>query len=100
MNQIEPEQERRELSTVVQLMAGLQYKKEVIKSIFREVTVMYQEILKEGEQKGRKEGLQQGRQEGELTLIDVTPTKAVKLIPLDQLGNALNDFTLTPLHLR
>ncbi len=36
VNQIEPEQERRELSTVVQLMAGLPYKKELIESIFRE----------------------------------------------------------------
>jgi len=73
VNQIEPESERRELSTVVQLMAGLQYKEELIESIFREgmmrESVMYQKILREGEQQGLKRGLQQGlkrgRQEGE-----------------------------------
>ena len=110
VNQIEPESERRELSTVVQLMAGLQYKEELIESIFREgmmrESVMYQKILREGEQ----QGLQRGRQEGELTLIlrqlhrrlghlpdeVVSQIRDLSLEQLETLGEALLDFQTLP----
>lgn len=54
--------ERQEMSAYVQLMADLKYDKEVIRRVFREgmmrESVIYQEILHEGEEKGREEGRQ------------------------------------------
>ena len=48
--------ERQEMSAYVQLMAGLKYDKEVISRVFREgmmrESVIYQEILHEGEERG------------------------------------------------
>ena len=48
--------ERQEMSAYVQLMAGLKYDKEVIRRVFREgmmrESVIYQEILHEGEERG------------------------------------------------
>ena len=118
VNQIEPESERRELSTVVQLMAGLQYKEELIESIFREgmmrESVMYQKILREGEQQGLQQGLQQGRQEGRreeaCSLIlrqlhrrlghlpdeVVSQIRDLSLEQLETLGEALLDFQTLP----
>jgi predicted transposase/invertase (TIGR01784 family) len=56
---------RQEVSSYVQIMAGLKYDKEEIRRVFREgmmrESVIYQEILQEGEEIG----LQKGRQEGE-----------------------------------
>jgi len=50
--------ERQEMSSYVQLMAGLKYDKEEIRRVFREgmmrESVIYQEILHEGEEKGRQ----------------------------------------------
>ena len=60
--------ERQEMSSYVQLMAGLKYDKEEIRRVFREgmmrESVIYQEILHEGEEKGRTEGREEGREEG------------------------------------
>jgi len=57
--------ERQEMSAYVQLMAGLKYDKESIQRGFRKGTmresVIYQEILLEGEEKGREEGRQLGQ---------------------------------------
>jgi predicted transposase YdaD len=54
--------ERQEMSSYVQLMAGLKYDKEEIRRVFREgmmrESIIYQEILHEGEEKGRAEGRQ------------------------------------------
>jgi len=50
--------ERQEMSSYVQLMAGLKYDKGEIRRVFREgmmrESVIYQEILHEGEEKGRQ----------------------------------------------
>ncbi|XFA72718.1 Rpn family recombination-promoting nuclease/putative transposase [Thermosynechococcaceae cyanobacterium Okahandja] len=122
VNQIEPESERRELSTAVQLMAGLQYKEELIESIFREgmmrESVMYQKILREGEQQGLKRGLerglqrgrQEGRQEEACSLIlrqlhrrlghlpdeVIAQIRDLSLEQLETLGEALLDFQTLP----
>ncbi|MDG2991509.1 Rpn family recombination-promoting nuclease/putative transposase [Candidatus Synechococcus calcipolaris G9] len=118
IDQIESEQSRQELSTIIQLLAGLQYSKELIETIFREgmmrESVIYQEILQEGERKGRQEGeqlgLQRGRQEGQLegectlilrqlhrrlgTLPDgvISQIHGLSLEQLESLGEALLDF--------
>ncbi|MGG6269274.1 Rpn family recombination-promoting nuclease/putative transposase [Leptolyngbya sp. AN03gr2] len=62
VSEITPNQQRQEVSTYVQLMAGLKYDKNQVRRIFREgmmrESVIYQEILQEGRQEGRQEGEQ------------------------------------------
>ncbi len=68
VRQLESEQDRQQVSTYVQLLAGLKFDKGLIRQIFREgimrESVIYQEIFQEGELKGRQEGELKGRQEG------------------------------------
>jgi predicted transposase/invertase (TIGR01784 family) len=76
VNQVQPEK-RPEISAYTQILAGLKYKKDLIRNLFREglmrESVIYQEILAEGEQigeqRGRQQGEQRGRQQGERSLI-------------------------------
>ena len=72
--------ERQEMSSYVQLMAGLKYDKEEIRRVFREgmmrESVIYQEILHEGEEKGREEG----RQLGQRALISLQLEQRVGLL--------------------
>ncbi|WP_413175852.1 Rpn family recombination-promoting nuclease/putative transposase [Anabaena azotica] len=69
LDMIEENQERVNISTCVQLLAGLRFEKDVIRQLFREEimqeSVIYQDIL----QKGKLEGKQEGKQEGEVLLI-------------------------------
>ncbi|MDG2990917.1 Rpn family recombination-promoting nuclease/putative transposase [Candidatus Synechococcus calcipolaris G9] len=102
IDQIQSEQSRKELSTVVQLMAGLQYSKELIQTIFREgmmrESVIYQEILQEGRQEGRQEGestlilRQLHRRLGILSDQVVSQIRGLSLEQLESLGEALLDF--------
>jgi predicted transposase/invertase (TIGR01784 family) len=114
VSQIESEQQRQEVSAYVQLLAGLKFKKPLIRQVFREgvmrESVIYQEIYQEGaakgEVKGRAEGRQEGRQEGERSLVlrlltrrvGAVPTQLsvqIEALPLEQLealGEALLDF--------
>ncbi|WP_315789049.1 Rpn family recombination-promoting nuclease/putative transposase [Fischerella sp. JS2] len=105
VNQLEPQQ-RAEISAYTQILAGLKYKKDLIRNLFREgmmrESVIYQEILAEGEQRGE----QRGRQEGERSLILRQLTRRVGELPqqilerienlsleqLENLGEALLDF--------
>lgn len=107
MSKIEPESQRKEISAYTQLMAGLRFNKKLIYQVFREgmmrESVIYQDILEEGEQKGRREG----RQEGELALIlrqltlrvgTIAPEVEAQicilsLTQLDNLGEDLLDFS-------
>jgi predicted transposase YdaD len=61
----EPEQ-RRQISSYVQLMAGLKYDKDIVHRLFSEgimrESVIYQEILQEGEARGEIRGEARGRQ--------------------------------------
>jgi predicted transposase/invertase (TIGR01784 family) len=58
LDTIESIEQKREISSYVQLMAGLKYDKDSVRRIFREgimrESVIYQEILQEGEVKGRR----------------------------------------------
>ncbi|MFN6559700.1 MAG: Rpn family recombination-promoting nuclease/putative transposase [Nostoc sp. ChiSLP01] len=105
VNQLQPEQ-RPEIATYTQILAGLKYKKDLIRQLFREgmmrESVIYQEILQEGEQRGE----QRGRQEGERSLILRLLNRRVGELPqqllerietldleqLENLGEALLDF--------
>jgi predicted transposase YdaD len=68
VSKIELGERRQEIATCTQVLAGLRFDKEFIRSFFRgesmRESVIYQEILKEGLQEGRQRGLQQGLQEG------------------------------------
>jgi predicted transposase YdaD len=56
--------QRKELSACIELMAGLRFKKTLIRQLFREdlmrESVIYQDILEQGLQRGLEQGLQQG----------------------------------------
>jgi predicted transposase/invertase (TIGR01784 family) len=61
--------ERETISGCTQILAGLRYEKQLIRSVFKEgmmrESVIYQEILQEG----LDEGLQKGRQEASLLIV-------------------------------
>jgi predicted transposase YdaD len=105
VNQLDPSK-RQEVSGYSQILAGLRFKKALIRQLFQEEmmqeSVIYQEILTKGQQKGRQEG----RQEGERSLILRQLTRRIGLLPeelrsrinhlsleqLENLGEALLDF--------
>jgi predicted transposase/invertase (TIGR01784 family) len=64
---IGPIEEQRQVSAYVQLMAGLKYNKETIKQVFSEgimrESVIFQEIMQEGEARGEARGEVKGRLE-------------------------------------
>jgi predicted transposase/invertase (TIGR01784 family) len=108
---IESTQQRREASAYVQLLAGLRFNKTLIRQVFREdimrESVIYQEILQEGEQKGERLGEERGILKGEQTVIlrqlarrigDVSPElqsqiQSLSLYQLEALADALLDFS-------
>ncbi len=105
VNQLSVEK-RGEISAYTQILAGLKYKKDLIRQLFREgmmrESVIYQEILAEGEQRGE----QKGREAEGRTLIFRLLTRRVGELPqdvrqrietlslsqLENLGEALLDF--------
>ncbi len=123
VNRIESVTQQREVSTYVQILAGLKFNQQILHRLFREnamrESVIYQEILQEGRdeglqeghQKGRQEGLQEGRQEGlqeearafvlrlltrRFGSIDETVRSQISTLPvalLEDLGEALLDFS-------
>jgi predicted transposase/invertase (TIGR01784 family) len=108
---IESTQQRREASAYVQLLAGLRFNKALIRQVFREdimrESVIYQEILQEGEQKGERSGEERGILKGEQTVIlrqlarrigEVSPElqsqiQSLSLYQLEALADALLDFS-------
>jgi len=105
VNQLQPEQ-RPEIATYTQILAGLKYKKDLIRQLFREgmmrESVIYQEILQEGEQRGEQRGREQGerslilrqltRRLGELPQQLLERIETLNLEQLENLGEALLDF--------
>ncbi|WP_100897883.1 DUF4351 domain-containing protein [Nostoc flagelliforme] len=100
VNQVEPRQ-RPEISAYTQILAGLKYKKDLIRQLFREgimrESVIYQEILREGEQRGqqRERALilrQLTRRVGELPQEVLDRIETLSLEQLENLGEALLDF--------
>ncbi|MFN6528780.1 Rpn family recombination-promoting nuclease/putative transposase [Nostoc sp. ChiSLP03a] len=113
VNQLEPRQ-RPEISAYTQILAGLKYNQDLIRQLFREgmmrESVIYQEILAEGEQRGEQRGREQGREEGrktegqllilrllsrrvgELPQEVLNRIETLSLEQLENLGEALLDF--------
>jgi predicted transposase YdaD len=99
--------QRQEVSTYTQILAGLKFKKDLIRRIFREgmmrESVIYQEILEEGRQEGERLGRQeQGRslvlllleqQVGQLSPQMRDRISALSLERLEALALALLDFS-------
>ena len=96
---------RGEISSYTQILAGLKYKKDLIRQLFREgmmrESVIYQEILAEGEQIGEKIGEQRERKlvvrlltrrVGELPQDVCQRIETLSLEQLENLGEALLDF--------
>jgi predicted transposase YdaD len=99
-------EKRAEISNYTQILAGLKYKEDLIKQLFKggmmRESVIYQKILAEG----RQEGEQRGRQEGERSLFIHLLTRKLGELPqdvlerieilsleqLENLGEALLDF--------
>lgn len=63
VSMIETESQQREVAAYSQLLAGLKFDKQMIRQVFRseamQESVIYQEILQEGETKGRQEASQE-----------------------------------------
>ncbi|GBE93556.1 DUF4351 domain-containing protein [Nostoc cycadae] len=101
VNQLQPQQ-RPEISTYTQIFAGLKYKKDLIRQLFREdmmrESVIYQEILAEGEQLGKLTEArslifrQLKRRVGQLTLSLIGKIEMLSVEELENLGEALLDF--------
>ena len=118
INALETNQ-RPEISAYTQILAGLKFKKDLIRRLFREgmmrESVIYQEILEEGKREGEqigkqigeRRGKQIGEQIGERRLVIRQLTRRVGELPpdigaqlanlsleeLENLGEALLDFT-------
>jgi predicted transposase YdaD len=101
VNQLE-EKQRPEISAYTQILAGLKYKKDLIRQLFREgimrESVIYQEILEEGELRGeQRERLlilrQLTRRVGELPQEVRERLETLSLEQSENLGEALLDFT-------
>ncbi|MFQ4146063.1 DUF4351 domain-containing protein [Chlorogloeopsis sp. ULAP02] len=88
---------RGEISAYTQILAGLKYRKDLIRQLFREgmmrESVIYQEILEEGLQEGEKRGLQRERSLVMRLLtrrVGVLPQEVrqrIETLPLEQLEN-------------
>ena len=100
VNELEAEK-RAEISAYAQIVPGLKYEKDLVKRLFREgmmrESVIYQDILREGEEKGeqRERSLilrQLTRRVGELPQMWRDRVNSLSLEQLENLGEALLDF--------
>ena len=103
VSKIEEPEQRQVISNCTQLLAGLRFKKDLIRKLFREgimrESVIYQEILEEGREEGKQEealaytmrlltrriGTVDPAQEAQLRLLTTQE--------LEDLGEALLDFS-------
>ncbi len=106
VRKITPEKKRMELSTWIQVLAGLRFDRDLVKLLFREdimkESVIYQDILQEGIQQGLQQGLQKEakamvlrqltRRFGTLEDNMRRRIQRLSLMELEELGEALLDF--------
>ncbi len=108
---ISDREKRQNISGCVEILAGLRFKKDIIRQLFREEimqsSVIYQDILQQGLQRGRREGKEEGQQEGEIALLlrflkrrigEVNPIlqeqiRKLSTPALEELEDALLDFS-------
>ena len=97
----EPDQ-RRQVSSYVQLMAGLKYDKEVVRRLFSEgimrESVIYQEIFQAGEAQGEARGERRmavrvlSRQFGNLSPSLISQLNELSLEQIEALGDVMVNF--------
>jgi predicted transposase YdaD len=100
---IEETDERQNISACVQVLAGLRFEKNLITQLFREEimqeSVIYQDILQKGEQKGLQKGevavilRQLTRRLGAIEPQTEEQIRALSIAQLEELAEALLDFT-------
>jgi predicted transposase/invertase (TIGR01784 family) len=106
VGKIESTTQRQEVSSYVQLMAGLRFDKTLIKKLFQEdimkESVIYQEIFETGEQQGEQRATlrekililrQLTKQVGEMPQELRSTVELLSIDQLEVLGEALLDFT-------
>jgi predicted transposase/invertase (TIGR01784 family) len=102
VGKMEPETQRQEMASYVQIMAGLRFNKTLIKRLFREdimqESVIYQEIFETGEQRGiqRERAFilrQIVKKVGELPQNVRSSVELLSIDRLEALGEALLDFS-------
>jgi len=97
VNELE-EEKRVEISAYAQIVAGLKYEKDLVKRLFREgmmrESVIYQDIIREGEEKGERSLILRllTRRVGELPQLWRDRVNSLSLEQLENLGEALLDF--------
>jgi predicted transposase/invertase (TIGR01784 family) len=105
VGKMEPEAQRQEMASYVQIMAGLRFDKTLVKRLFREDimkdSVIYQEIFETGEQQGEQRALQRekalilrqiSRRVGEVPQDLRSSVELLSIDRLEALGEALLDF--------
>jgi predicted transposase/invertase (TIGR01784 family) len=105
VSKMEPEAQRQEMASYVQIMAGLRFDKTLVKRLFREdimrESVIYQEIFETGEQQGEQRALQREKililrlitiKVGELPQELRSSVELLSIDRLEALGEALLDF--------
>jgi predicted transposase/invertase (TIGR01784 family) len=113
ISKIEETEQQQVIYNCTQLLAGLRFKKDLIRQLFREgimrESVIYQEILEEGLERGLEQGLEQGKQQealkytlrllsrrlGTLEPAQEEQIRGLTLQELEDLGEALLDFSET-----
>ncbi|MGB5960511.1 MAG: DUF4351 domain-containing protein [Coleofasciculaceae cyanobacterium] len=111
ISKIEKPEQQQIISNCTQLLAGLRFKKDLIRQLFRRdimrESVIYQEILDEGREEGREQGREEGQHQEALAMImrllprrigTVNPEqqaqiRALSIQELEDLGEALLDFS-------
>jgi predicted transposase YdaD len=105
VGKMEPEAQRQEMASYVQIMAGLRFDTTLVKRLFREdimkESVIYQEIFETGEQQGEQRALQREktlilrlivRKVGEVPQELRSSVELLSIDRLEALGEALLDF--------
>ncbi len=103
VDMIEENDERQNISACTQILAGLRFNKNLIRQLFREEimqeSVIYQDILQKGEQKGKKQEAlalilrQLPRRIGPVTPQLQEQIRSLSVPQLEDLGEALLDFS-------
>lgn len=103
VSMIESSEQRREIATRAQLLAGLRFDKTLIQQLFRgesmRESVIYQDIFQQGEQKGEQKGelklvlRQLNRRFGVVPADLQVQIQALAIAQLENLGEALLDFS-------
>ncbi len=104
---IEDIQQRQNISGCAEIIAGMRFKKDLIRQLFREEimreSVIYQDILQQGIQQGKQEGKQEEalslvirllvRRVGKIDLMVEERIRELSIEQLEGLGEALLDFS-------